>query len=300
MTDVITTVADLRERLGAGPLDPDAQSSHRPRVVVMTMGALHEGHLELVRAAAAWLGNRGLGPGDADVILTDFVNPLQFSDSADLAKYPRTLDEDIALCRAAGVDVVFAPTVDEMYPSGDPQITVDPGELGEILEGQSRPGHFRGMLTVVNRLLMLTEPAAAMFGEKDYQQLTLIRRMVDDLLIPVHIVGVPTVREDDGLAMSSRNRRLSAKGRLAAAAVPLTLSKVQSMVAEGVPAHDAAVQAEEWLAEQPGIASVDYLAVTDAGLGEPPVRGEGRVLVAAVVDGVRLIDNGPVMIGESA
>ena len=300
MTDVITTVADLRERLGTGPLDADAPSFRRPCVVVMTMGALHEGHLELVRAATAWLGNRGLGPGDADVVLTDFVNPLQFSDGADLAKYPRTLDEDIALCRAAGVDIVFAPTVDEMYPSGDPQVTIDPGELGAILEGQSRPGHFRGMLTVVNRLMMLIEPAAAMFGEKDYQQLTLIRRMVDDLLIPVHVVGVPTVREDDGLAMSSRNRRLSTKGRHAASAVPLSLRKVESMLADGVPPRDAAARAQDWLAEQPGISSVDYLEVTDVALGEPPARGEARVLVAAVVDGVRLIDNGAVMIGESA
>ena len=280
MTEVIGTIAELRSRLVPG----------RPRVVVMTMGALHEGHLQLVRAAREWASGQALD--DAEVVVTIFVNPLQFNNADDLARYPRTLDSDVAMCAAEGVDVVFAPTALEMYPHGVPLITVDPGALGDVLEGASRPGHFRGMLTVVNRLLMLTSPTAAMFGEKDYQQLTLIRQMVRDLLIPVEIVAVPTVREPDGLAMSSRNRRLSESGRAGAIAVPESLA----MVKAGTSADEAAA----WLADQPAIEEVDYLVVRSADLGENVDNGPARVLVAAVVDGVRLIDNIEVTIGDRA
>ncbi len=278
MTDLIGTIADLRTRLAVG----------RPRVVVMTMGALHEGHLQLMRAAREWAADRGLD--DAEVVVTIFVNPLQFNNADDLARYPRTLDSDVAMCAAERVDVVFAPTAQEMYPNGDPIVTVDPGALGDVLEGSSRPGHFRGMLTVVNRLLMLTTPTAAMFGEKDYQQLTLIRHMVRDLLIPVEIVAVPTVREPDGLAMSSRNRRLSETGRAGAIAVPQALAMVK--------AGSSAEEAATWLADQPAIEQVDYLVVRSPELSANVSHGPARVLVAAVVDGVRLLDNEEVTIGD--
>jgi len=278
VTELIGTIADLRTRLAPG----------RPRVVVMTMGALHEGHLQLMRAAREWAAGQALE--DAELVVTIFVNPLQFNNADDLARYPRTLESDVAMCAAAGVDVVFAPTAHEMYPNGDPMVTVDPGALGDVLEGSSRPGHFRGMLTVVNRLLMITTPTAAMFGEKDYQQLTLIRQMVRDLLIPVEIVAVPTVREPDGLAMSSRNRRLSESGRAGAVAVPQALA----MVKAGSTPEEAAA----WLADQPAIEQVDYLVVRSTDLSANVSHGPARVLVAAVVDGVRLLDNEDVTIGD--
>ena len=289
MTEVIDSIAALRARLD------------RPRLVVMTMGALHEGHLELVRAGRQWLATQGLAPGECEVVVTVFVNPLQFTDATDLASYPRTLDDDVALCRHEGVDVVFAPSAGEMYPHGDPVVTVDPGALGDELEGASRPGHFRGMLTVVNRLLMLTGPTAAAFGEKDFQQLALIRQMVADLLIPVTIVGVPTVREPDGLAMSSRNRRLGA-GRAAAAAIPAALERVRVLLEtdSGVDVEGASASVARWLADQPGVDSVDYLEVRSNGLGTAPSGGEARALVAAVVGGVRLLDNVRVTIGEAS
>ncbi|CAB4963781.1 MAG: pantoate--beta-alanine ligase [Actinobacteria bacterium] len=289
MTEVIDSIAALRAR------------PHGPRLVVMTMGALHEGHLELVRAGRQWFAAQGLSPAECEVVVTVFVNPLQFPDATDLAAYPRTLDADVALCRNEGVDVVFAPSVEEMYPHGDPVVTIDPGPLGDDLEGAARPGHFRGMLTVVNRLLMLTGPAAAAFGEKDFQQLALIRQMVADLLIPVAIVGVPTVREPDLLAMSSRNRRLGA-GRASAVAIPAALERLRTSLAAGagidVDAESASVA--RWLAAQPGVDSVDYLVVRSEGLGPAPSGGEARALVAAVVGGVRLLDNVRVTIGEAS
>src|SRR3954467_65380 len=164
--------------------------------VVMTMGALHEGHAALVREARATC--------DA-VVMTIFLNPLQFGPKEDLARYPRTFDADLAICTAAGVDLVFAPPPDVVYPQGDPGVRVSAGPLGDVLEGQARPGHFGGMLTVVAKLMHLTRCSAAYFGQKDAQQLLLIRRMCRDLDFPVRVVSVPTVRESDGLAMSSRN-----------------------------------------------------------------------------------------------
>jgi pantoate--beta-alanine ligase len=165
--------------------------------VVMTMGALHDGHEALIRAAADRVDH---------VVVTIFVNPLQFGPTEDLDRYPRTLEADLAMCERLGVDLVFAPDTDEMYPGGRPAVTVDPGPLGEILEGGSRPGFFHGVLTVVLKLLHLTRPDLALFGEKDYQQLALVRALVTDTNLPVEIVGVPIVREPDGLARSSRNR----------------------------------------------------------------------------------------------
>ncbi|WP_030727049.1 pantoate--beta-alanine ligase [Streptomyces sp. NRRL S-237] len=185
------------------------------RAVVMTMGALHEGHATLIRTARELAGPEG------QVVVTVFVNPLQFGAGEDLDRYPRTLDADLAIAEEAGADAVFAPAVDEVYPGGDPQVRITAGPMGERLEGATRPGHFDGMLTVVAKLLHLTRPDLALFGQKDAQQLALIRRMVTDLNFPVEVVGVPTVREADGLALSSRNRYLSAAERNTA----LTLSR---------------------------------------------------------------------------
>ncbi|WP_328944039.1 pantoate--beta-alanine ligase [Streptomyces sp. NBC_00250] len=190
----------------------DAGSGGR-RAVVMTMGALHEGHATLIRTARERVG------ADGTVVVTVFVNPLQFGAGEDLDRYPRTLDADLEVAFAAGASAVFAPSVDEVYPGGEPQVRITAGPMGERLEGASRPGHFDGMLTVVAKLLHLTAPDLAFFGQKDAQQLALIRRMARDLNFPVEIVGVPTVRETDGLALSSRNRYLSRDERRTALAL---------------------------------------------------------------------------------
>lgn len=187
------------------------------RAVVMTMGALHEGHATLVRTA------REIAGPDGEVVVTVFVNPLQFGKGEDLDRYPRTLDADLKIAEQAGADVVFAPSVDEVYPGGEPQVRISAGPMGERLEGAVRPGHFDGMLTVVAKLLHLTRPDAALFGQKDAQQLALIRRMVRDLNFGMEIVGVPTVREADGLALSSRNRYLSPRERRTALALSQAL-----------------------------------------------------------------------------
>ena len=191
-TTAAPVVAHTREELKAAR---EALSS-RDVAVVMTMGALHDGHAQLIAAARKRHDH---------VVVTIFLNPLQFGPKEDLSRYPRTFDSDMEICRAAGVDVVFAPTPDVVYPDGDPGVRVSAGPLGEVLEGASRPGHFDGVLTVVGKLLHLTAARSAYFGQKDAQQLLLIRRMVRDIDFPVDIVSVPTVREDDGLAMSSRN-----------------------------------------------------------------------------------------------
>ncbi|MCX3061339.1 pantoate--beta-alanine ligase, partial [Streptomyces beihaiensis] len=198
--------AELRARPRAGQ-----------RVVVMTMGALHEGHAALIRAARERAG------ADGEVVVTVFVNPLQFGAGEDLDRYPRTLDADVELAAAAGADTVFAPSADEVYPGGQPQVRITAGPMGERLEGASRPGHFDGMLTVVAKLLHLTRADVALYGQKDAQQLALIRRMVRDLNFDVEIVAVPTVREADGLALSSRNRYLSPDERAAALALSRAL-----------------------------------------------------------------------------
>jgi pantoate--beta-alanine ligase len=254
--------------------------------VVMTMGALHEGHRRLMREARE--------RGDF-VLVTIFVNPLQFGPNEDFDKYPRTLDADLEACRAERVDLVFAPDRDEMYPGGSPLVTLAAGPMGEIFEGASRPGHFSGMLTVVAKLLLLTRADLAFFGEKDFQQLSLIRRMVGDLEIGTEIVGVPTVREADGLALSSRNRYLSAEQRQAA----LALSHALREGAAQSDAQSALEAAGKILADEPGV-QVDYLALTDPLLGTPPVDGPARLLVAAKVGATRLIDNVPLLLGKAA
>lgn len=253
--------------------------SGRRVMLVPTMGALHDGHLALVRAAKRVPG--------AVVVASIFVNPLQFGVNEDLDAYPRTLDADLELLRGEGVEVAFTPTAAAMYPDG-PRTTVHPGPLASELEGATRPGHFAGMLTVVLKLLQIVRPDRAFFGEKDYQQLVLITRMVRDLSMPVTIVGVPTVREPDGLARSSRNRYLSESERAVAATVPLVLRAAGEAASGGA---DAAVAAgRSVLVGVPGI-ELDYLAVTDPNLGPAPTSGEGRVLIAARVGATRLIDN---------
>jgi pantoate--beta-alanine ligase len=251
--------------------------------VVMTMGALHEGHRELMRAARAQADH---------VLVTIFVNPLQFGPNEDFDRYPRTLESDLAACRAEGVDLVFAPDRDEMYPGGSPLVRVAAGPLGEILEGASRPGHFDGVLTVVGKLFLLTRADLAFFGEKDYQQLTLIKRMAADLEIPVDVRGVPTVREPDGLALSSRNRYLSEDQRRAA----LALSRALREGAAQTDAEGALAVATKILSDGTGL-TVDYLALTDPALGPAPVTGPARLLVAARVGATRLIDNVPLVLG---
>jgi pantoate--beta-alanine ligase len=258
--------------------------------VVMTMGALHEGHAALIRAARAHAGT-------GQVTVTVFVNPLQFGPNEDLDRYPRTLDADLKLAELAGADTVFAPPADEVYPGGQPQVRISAGPMGEGYEGGSRPGHFDGMLTVVAKLLHLTRPEAAFFGQKDAQQLALVRRMATDLNFPVEIVAVPTVREDDGVAMSSRNRYLSEPERRSARALSRALFAGRDAVAQGPAAAlqaARAVLAAAASAEPPVV--LDYAALidpadfTDAGPGH---TGPAVLAVAARVGRTRLIDNLP-------
>lgn len=280
---LMTTAAEL-----------DAEARHRDgrRAVVMTMGALHDGHAELMREARRLVGAQGV------VIATVFVNPTQFAAGEDFERYPRTLQRDVDLAGAAGVDIVFAPDAVEVYGPergfAHDSVTVDAGPLGEILEGASRPGHFRGVLTVVAKLMGRTRPDVALFGEKDYQQLVLIRRMVRDLSMPVEIVGVPTVREPDGVARSSRNRYLSEAERATARAVPRALDAAAVAAAGGA---DAAIAAGEAVIAAAGGIDLDYLVVTDPELGPAPARGDARILIAAKVGATRLIDNRAATVG---
>ncbi|MGC5163730.1 pantoate--beta-alanine ligase [Rhodococcus sp. DT1] len=260
------------------------RSVGRTVALVPTMGALHSGHLELVKQAKLT---------GAVVVVSIFVNPLQFGPGEDLDAYPRTLDADLELLRDAGVELVFAPTATAMYPNG-PRTTIHPGPLGSELEGASRPGHFAGMLTVVAKLLQIVAPNSAYFGEKDYQQLALIRQMVTDLNFDVRIVGVPTVREADGLALSSRNRYLSEQEREIATTLSAALVAGAHAAAGGPDAILAA--ARDVLASAPEI-EVDYLEVRGADLGPAPERGDGRLLVAARLGTTRLIDNVGVAVG---
>jgi len=257
-----------------------ARSGMTGRVgVVMTMGALHQGHASLLRTARQ----------EADHLLaTIFVNPLQFGPKEDFERYPRSLEADLEILREHGADAVFVPAVMEIYPDGEPKVRVAPGPLGTILEGAHRPGHFDGVLTVVLKLLNLTGATMAYFGEKDYQQLALIRSMVAELNVPTTIVGVPTVREQDGLALSSRNRYLSDVDRDIALTLSRALRSGAAEAGRGAVAVLAAARAE--LARDERVA-LDYVELTDPDLGPPPAHGPARLLVAARVGSTRLIDN---------
>jgi|SRR5271157_2096976 len=256
-------------------------------MLVPTMGALHDGHRALVRAAKRV-------PGSA-VAVSIFVNPLQFGAGEDLDAYPRTLDDDLALLRGEDVEIVFAPTAAAMYPDGL-RTTVHPGPLAADLEGGARPTHFAGVLTVVCKLLQIVRPDRVFFGEKDYQQLVLIRQMVADLNLDVAVVGVPTVREADGLAMSSRNRYLDPVQREAAVAVSAALTAAARAAHAGAqPALDAA---RTVLDAVPGL-TVDYLELRDAELGPLQASRPGRLLVAVRLGATRLLDNIAIEIGTS-
>jgi pantoate--beta-alanine ligase len=291
-----TTVAELRTE-GARLLGATQGTSQG---LVPTMGALHEGHAALARAAVE--------QNDV-VVATIFVNPLQFGDAVDLDRYPRTLDADLALLEDQGVDLAFAPSVEEVYPGGEPLVRVTSGRLGEKWEGASRPGHFDGALTVVAKLLHYGLPAAgpapgrlpayrAYFGQKDAQQLALVRRMVADLNFPVEIVGVPTVRAVDGLALSSRNRFLSDEEREGA----LVLSRALRLLEERANARQPLdLDSARAMVESQPLVALDYFDVVDPDTLEPlaencretPFSGEALALIAAKVGPVRLIDNAP-------
>jgi pantoate--beta-alanine ligase len=265
-----------------------------PVVLVPTMGALHHGHRVLLRRA------RDLAGPDGSVVVSIFVNPLQFGEAADLERYPRTLDEDVRACAQEGADLVFAPDSSVMYP-GPQLITVDPGPMGQLLEGGSRPGHFAGVLTVVLKLFQLTRPDVAVFGEKDAQQLALVRRMAADFDLAVEITGVPTVRDDDGLAISSRNRFLSAPERQTALLLPAALHAGREAAHAGPAAVLKAAGEVLGQTTDPPL-RLDYLALVDPATFQPVADefgGGARLLVAARVGATRLIDNTPLRLGAA-
>ncbi|SFT88588.1 pantothenate synthetase [Actinopolyspora lacussalsi subsp. righensis] len=293
------------ESVGAGPgFTPDEVTVHhlpaelgkvtralrrtgRKIVLVPTMGALHEGHLELIRAARRV-------PNSVTVV-SIFVNPLQFGPGEDFESYPRTLDEDLRVCGREGAELVFAPSSRELY-GDDPRTTIDAGELGRELEGASRPGHFSGVLTVVAKLFNIVAPDLALFGEKDYQQLVLLRRMARELNFPTDVQGIPIVREHDGLALSSRNRYLGERERAAALVLSAALA---AGVHAGSRGPDAVLSAAREVLDTEPMVELDYLRLCDPELGPAPDAGEARLLVAAKVGGTRLLDNALVELGPS-
>jgi pantoate--beta-alanine ligase len=252
--------------------------------LVPTMGALHDGHASLIRRARA----------ERDVVVISiFVNPRQFGTGEDLSRYPRDEARDVALIQSLGADLVWAPSVDEYYPPGLELFTPEPGPIGDVLEGAARPGHFAGVLSAVHRLFDVVGPSAAYFGEKDAQQLFLVRWMVERLELPVTIVACPTIREPDGLAMSSRNAYLSPEEREQAGCLFLALSEAAEVARAGErdPAVLVAAMAREVGATP--LASLDYAAVVDEATFEPPARVDrpARALIAARFPAARLIDN---------
>ncbi|AZZ52971.1 pantoate--beta-alanine ligase [Rathayibacter festucae] len=281
MISTIERIGELRETLR------EARRGGARIALVPTMGALHDGHLALVDRAREI----------ADVVVVSiFVNPLQFGPNEDLDRYPRDLAADVALLEERGVAHVFAPSVAEMYPDGPSSTRVVAGKVGSLYEGRSRPGHFDGMLTVVSKLLHIVQPDVAMFGQKDAQQLFLVRRMVRDLDLPVAIEGVDTVREEDGLALSSRNRYLDARERRAARTIPLLLEAAASAADRGI---DAVIAAAQSASMGEPLVKLDYLVVANPATLLPvddDHRGPALVLVAAVVGSTRLLDNGPILL----
>jgi pantoate--beta-alanine ligase len=286
---VVTTRADKKFHAGelnvyetakaVGEVTRALRQTGRRVMLVPTMGALHEGHLALVRAAKRV-------PGSV-VVVSIFVNPLQFGVEEDLERYPRTMDADLDVLRAEGVEVVFVPSAAEMYHDG-PRTSVQPGPLGAELEGASRPAHFAGVLTVVLKLLQIVAPDRVFFGEKDYQQLVLIRHMVADLNVDVRVVGVPTMREADGLALSSRNRYLTPVERELAGALCAALLAGMYAAPGGV---EAALDAARAVLEEVPAIGVDYLEIRGPALEPAPASGQGRLLLAARLGDTRLIDN---------
>ena len=255
-------------------------------MLVPTMGALHRGHGELIRVARETAGESG------EVVVSIFVNPMQFAPGGDYEKYPRPEDEDDDFCREAGVDIVFRPTVEAMYPP-DFSVAVDENSLANRLEGASRPGHFRGVCTVVAKLFNLLGPDAAVFGEKDFQQLAIIRRMVRDLNFNLEIIGVPTVREADGLACSSRNKFLNTDERQQAAVLQRALQEARRLFAEGESAAETITSAVRNVIAGASLARIDYLEIVNSDSLEPmaEVDRNSLIVVAAFFGQTRLIDN---------
>ncbi|MPZ61309.1 MAG: pantoate--beta-alanine ligase [Propionibacteriales bacterium] len=279
-------IARTRDELDA--VLKDARSPDAPLAFVPTMGAMHAGHEALLR--------EGRQQGET-LVASIFVNPTQFGPGEDLSRYPRTFDADLAMCAREGADVVFAPEPDQVYRDGDPLVTVDPGPLGGELEGRFRPTHFRGVLTVVAKLFGLVRPDVAVFGQKDYQQLVLVRRMVRELALGTRIVGVETVREFDGLALSSRNAYLSPDRRRDALGLSHALRAGVSAAADGRVAVLKAAGAA--LMSYPGL-TIDYLELRSPDLASAPEAGEARLLIAGRVGAARLIDNLPLTLGDGS
>lgn len=276
---IVRTVSELRRSVA------EWRAAGENVAVVPTMGALHEGHLSLVRAALA----------SADrVIVTLFVNPKQFNSAADLAAYPRTEFEDAAKLAPLGADLLFCPDGDEMYPAGF-ATTISIAGVSEGLCGAQRPGHFDGVATVVAKLFLQTQADLAFFGEKDFQQLHVVKRLAADLNIPIDVIGCPTIREDDGLAMSSRNIRLSAADRKTAAALAAALTEAATRIQEGASVEDAIADACDRILSA-GFQSVEYLELRAEDDLAPlsSLARDGRLIVAAHLGGTRLIDNVPV------
>ena len=280
MLELIETIAALRERL---PRRSAAGEGARTRSLVPTMGALHDGHAALIRHA-----RRDSGV----VVVSIFVNPLQFNNQDDLARYPRTIDADVALCRDLGVDVVFAPSASEVYPQPI-ECSIDVGRLADHLCGKFRPGHFRGVATVVLKLFEIVQPDCAYFGEKDAQQLAIIKHLVADFNLPVTIVGVPTVREPDGLAMSSRNRRLRADERALATALYQALVEAREQIARGQKSTDDIRAAAIKRIPPETNVRLEYLEIVDPATMQPvtEVAAPVRIAGAMWVGNTRLIDN---------
>jgi len=286
---VVETIAGLRSQLRQAKAHAAAEGITRPRVaLVPTMGALHEGHMALVERAQE----------RAEIVVVSiFVNPLQFGAGEDLDRYPRTVESDVERLRAHGVQLVFAPTLAEMYPAGDVPTKVTAGEIGNLYEGRTRRGHFDGVLTVVAKLLHIVNPDTVMFGQKDAQQVFLVKRMVADLNFDVQVATVPTVREDDGLALSSRNRFLDARERIAARALSRALEAAESAADRG---PDAVIAAAQSVLTGDNAVHLDYLQVvnpaTFLSLADNH-HGRAIVLVAARVGDTRLIDNATIHLG---
>lgn len=253
--------------------------------LVPTMGALHSGHRALMDRAAA--------SGDA-VVTSIFVNPLQFGTDEDFFKYPRPFQADLDVCEAAGVDFVFAPALGEMYPAA-PEVTVSSGRMGTVYEGAVRPGHFDGVLTVVAKLFTLASPDSAVFGLKDIQQFCLVKRLIDDLNFDIDLIGLPVVRDEDGLAMSSRNEYLAPADRAAALAIPQALDAAAQAASDGSPAGvETAAQAVLHVAAERGDLDLGYLGLVDATTFQPCAQdfeGQALLLISATVGGTHLIDN---------
>jgi pantoate--beta-alanine ligase len=274
--DPIPTIADLRAAV-------HARQSAGLVGFVPTMGALHAGHASLIERARR---------DCATVVVSIFVNPLQFDRPDDLQRYPRSLEADVALCQSLGVDLVFAPAVEEIYPT-PPECGVTVGRLADHLCGRFRPGHFAGVATVVLKLFQIVQSDRAYFGEKDGQQLAIVRRMVADFNIPVRIVGVPTVREADGLALSSRNQRLDAEERALAPSLYRALHRVRGDIAAGVADIDALKRSGATEIPADHRLKLEYLDIVDPGELQPVQRVRGPVVAAGAlwVGTTRLIDN---------